>query len=132
MSTYTDEDLIHHHTSPIHPDGIHHINLFSEDNGSCSMRYKSGIVVSVTLILDAFGYVALKLLLIIELLLGNYALCVVSHWLLILYTSKWPPLRKGLPMGGIPNESSYHSRSYLSFSTLHPLRLLIFWDFQVY
>jgi hypothetical protein len=33
---------------------------FPEDNGSCSMRYKSGIVVSVTLILEAFEYVAFK------------------------------------------------------------------------
>jgi hypothetical protein len=60
MSTYTDGDPLLHHTSLIHHDGIHHINLFLEDNGSCSMRYKSSIVVSVTLILEAFEYVALK------------------------------------------------------------------------
>jgi hypothetical protein len=60
MSTYTDEDPLHHHTSPVHHDGIHHISLFPEDNGSCSMRYKTGIVVSVTLILEAFEYVSFK------------------------------------------------------------------------
>jgi hypothetical protein len=102
MSTYTDEDLLHHHTSLIHHDGIHHINLFLEDSGSCSMRYKSGIVVSVTLILEAFEYVALKLLLIIECLLGNYALCLVSPWWLTLCPSKWSPLGKGLPTGRSP------------------------------
>jgi hypothetical protein len=58
MSSYTDEDPLHHHTSSVHRDGIHHISLFPKDNGSCSMRYKSGIVVSVTLILEAFEYVA--------------------------------------------------------------------------
>jgi hypothetical protein len=66
MSTYIDEDPLHHHTSLIHHDGIHHIDFFLEDNGSCSMRPKSGIVVSVTLILEAFGYIALKFLLIIN------------------------------------------------------------------
>ena len=60
MSTYVDEDLLHYHTSLIHHDGIHHINLFLEDNESCSMRYKSGILLSVTLILEAFEYFALK------------------------------------------------------------------------
>jgi hypothetical protein len=60
MSTYTDGDPLHHHTSLVHHDGIHHITLFLEDNGSFSMRYKSGIVVSVTLILEAFEYVAFK------------------------------------------------------------------------
>jgi hypothetical protein len=114
----------------IHHDGIHHINLLLEDSGSCSMRYKSGIVVSVTLILEAFEYVALKLLLIIERLLGNYALCLVSPWWLTLCPSKWSPLGKGLLLGGLLDESSYHSRSYLSLSILHPFRPLIFWDFS--
>jgi hypothetical protein len=80
VSTYTDGDPLHHHTSLIHHDGIHHINLLPEDNGSCSMRYKSGIVVSVTLILEAFEYVALKLLLIMERLLGHYAFGLISPW----------------------------------------------------
>jgi hypothetical protein len=131
MSTYTDEDPLHHHTSLIHRDDIHHINLFHEDSGSSSMRYKSGIVVSVTLILEKFGYVALKLLLIIEHLLENYALCLVSPWWLTLCSSKWSPLGKCLSLGGLLDEPSYHSRSYLLFPTLHPFRLLIFWDFQV-
>jgi hypothetical protein len=60
MSTYTDEDPLHHHTSPDHHHVIHHINLFPEYNGSFSMRYKSGIIVSVTLILEAFEYVSFK------------------------------------------------------------------------
>jgi hypothetical protein len=60
MSTYTEEDPLHNHTSLVHHDGIHHINMFMKDNGSCSMRYKSNIVVSVTLILEAFEYVAFK------------------------------------------------------------------------
>jgi hypothetical protein len=60
MSTYTNEDPLHHHTSLVHNDGIHHIKMFREDNGSFSMRYKSGTVVSVTLILEAFEYVAFK------------------------------------------------------------------------
>jgi hypothetical protein len=113
MSSYTYEDPLHHHTFSIHRDGIHRNKLFPEDNGSCSMRYKSGIVVSVTLILEAFGYVALNLLLILERFLGNYALFLVSPWWLKLYPSKWSPLGKGFPLGGFMNESSYHSRSYL-------------------
>jgi hypothetical protein len=60
MSTYTDEDLLHHHTSLVHHDGINYIIMFLEDRGSCSMRYKSGIVVSVTSILEEFEYVAFK------------------------------------------------------------------------
>jgi hypothetical protein len=74
----------------------------------------------------------LKLLLIIERLLGNYALFHVSPWWLTLHPSKWSPLGMGFLLGGILNESLYHSRSYLSFSTLHPFHLLVFWDFQVY
>jgi hypothetical protein len=60
MSTYTDGDPLHHHTSLIQHDGIHHIKLFLEDNGSSSMSYKSGIGISVTLILEAFEYVSFK------------------------------------------------------------------------
>jgi hypothetical protein len=60
MSTYIDGDPLHHHISLVHHDGIHHIILFLEDNGSCSMRYKLGIVVSVTLILEASEYVSFK------------------------------------------------------------------------
>jgi hypothetical protein len=37
-------------------------------------------MVSVTLILEAFEYVALKLLLIMERLLGNYAFFPISPW----------------------------------------------------
>jgi hypothetical protein len=48
------------------------------------MRYKSDIVVSVTLILEAFEYVAFKFLLIIERLLGNYTIYLVSPWWLTL------------------------------------------------
>jgi hypothetical protein len=71
----------------------------------------------------------LKLLLIIERLLGNYALLPVSPWWLALCPSKWSPLGMGLLLGGPLDESSCHSRSYLSFFTLHPFHLLIFWDF---
>jgi len=60
MSTFTNKDLLHHHTSWISDDGIHHIIFLLEDDGSCSMRYKSGSVVSVTLILEAFKYVGFK------------------------------------------------------------------------
>jgi hypothetical protein len=74
----------------------------------------------------------LRLLLIIERLLGNYALCPVSPWWLTLFPSKWSPLRMGLLLGGPLDESSCHSRSYFSFFTLHPFRFLVFWDFQVY
>jgi hypothetical protein len=66
VSTYIDEDSLHQHTPLIHHDGIHHINLLLEDSGSFSMRYKSGILVSVTLILEAFEYVALNILLIVS------------------------------------------------------------------
>jgi hypothetical protein len=55
MSTCTDRDPLHHHTSL-----VHHISLLPEDDESCSMRYKSGIVVSITLILEAFECVAFK------------------------------------------------------------------------
>jgi hypothetical protein len=64
----------------IHHDGIHHFNLLREDNGSCSMRYKLGIVVSFTLILEEFKYVALNIILIIECLIGDYAYGLVSPW----------------------------------------------------
>jgi hypothetical protein len=80
VSTYTNGDSLHHHTSMIHHDGIHHIKLLLKDSGSFSMRYKSGIVVSITLILEAFEYVALKILLIIENLLIHYAFDLVSPW----------------------------------------------------
>jgi hypothetical protein len=50
MSSYTNEDPLHNHTSLVCHDGIHHISLFLEDIGSFSMSYKSSIVVSVTLI----------------------------------------------------------------------------------
>ena len=60
MSTYTDGNPLHHHASLVHHAGIHHINLFSKGNGSCSMRYKLGIVVCVTFILESFEHVAFK------------------------------------------------------------------------
>jgi hypothetical protein len=60
MSTCPDRDSIHHHIYWIHHDGINHISLLSKDDGSFSMRCKSGIVVSVTLIFEAFEYVSFK------------------------------------------------------------------------
>jgi hypothetical protein len=60
MSTYIDGYLLDHNTSLVHRDGIHHITLFPKENGSCSMRYNSSIVVSVTSVLEAFEYVAFK------------------------------------------------------------------------
>jgi hypothetical protein len=74
----------------------------------------------------------LKLLLIIERLLGNYAICPVSTWWLTLCSSKRSPLEMGLLLGGPLDESLCHSQSYLSSFTLHPFHLLIFWDFRVY
>jgi hypothetical protein len=68
----------------------------------------------------------LKLLLIIECMLGNYALCLVSPWWLTLRPSKWSPLGMGLLLGGLLDESSCHSRSYLSLFTLHPFISLSF------
>jgi hypothetical protein len=62
----------------------------------------------------------LKLLLMIELILGNYALCPVSPWWLKLWPSKWSPLGMGLLLGGPLDDSSYHSRSYLLLFILHP------------
>jgi hypothetical protein len=62
----------------------------------------------------------LKLLLIIERLLGNYGLCPVSLWWLTMLPSKWSPLGMGFLLGGLLNESSCHSQSYLPFFTLHP------------
>jgi hypothetical protein len=41
----------------------------------------------------------LKRLLIIERLLGNYALCHVSPWWLTLRPSKWSPLGMGFATG---------------------------------
>jgi hypothetical protein len=64
----------------------------------------------------------LKLLLIIERLLGNYALCPVSPWWLTLCPSKWSPLGMGVLLGGLLDESSYHSQSYLLLFTPLPLR----------
>jgi hypothetical protein len=66
-------------------------------------------VVSVTLILEVFEYVALKLLLIIERFLGNYSLFLVSPWWLTLCPSNWSPLGKGLILRSLLDESSYHS-----------------------
>jgi hypothetical protein len=62
----------------------------------------------------------LKLLLIIERLLGNYVLCPVSPWSLTLCPSKWSPLGIGLLLGGLLDESSCHSQSYLPLFTLLP------------
>jgi len=80
VSTYADGDPLHHNNSLIHHDGIHHIDLLPEDNGFFSMRYNLGIVVNVTLIIEAFEYVALKLLLIIEHMHRNYAIGLISPW----------------------------------------------------
>jgi hypothetical protein len=63
----------------------------------------------------------LKLLLIIERLLGSYALCPVSPWWLTLCPSKWSPLGMGFLLGGLLDKSSCHSRSYLSFFITSPL-----------
>jgi hypothetical protein len=60
MTNTTDIYPLQHHTSWIHHVGIHHIKSLLVDNGSRSMSYKSGIVVSVTLILESFEYVAFK------------------------------------------------------------------------
>jgi hypothetical protein len=60
VSTCTDRDPLHYHTYWIHNDGINHISLLPEEDGFFSMRYKSGIMVSVTLIFEAFEYVAFK------------------------------------------------------------------------
>jgi hypothetical protein len=73
-----------------------------------------------------------NMILSIERLLENYALFPVSPWWLTLFPSKWSPLGKGLLLGGIIDESLYHSLSYLSFFTIHPFHLLIFLDFRVY
>jgi hypothetical protein len=73
MSTYKYGGPLHHQTYLVHHDNIHHISVFPKDNVSCSMRYKSGILVSVTLILDACMF-HLKLLLIIKCVLGSYVL----------------------------------------------------------
>jgi hypothetical protein len=62
----------------------------------------------------------LKLLLIIELMLGNYALCLVSPWWLTLCPSKRSPLGMVFLLGSPLDESSYHSQSYLSLFSLHP------------
>jgi hypothetical protein len=51
----------HHHRSQVHHEGIHHISLLLEDIGSCSMRYKPGIMVSVISIFEAFEFVAFKI-----------------------------------------------------------------------
>jgi hypothetical protein len=68
----------------------------------------------------------LRLLLIVERMLGNYALCPISPWWLTLCPSKWSPLGKGLLLGVLLQESSYHSRSYLSLFTVVPFRSPIF------
>jgi hypothetical protein len=60
MTENTNKDTLYHNTYWIRLDGIHHIILLPKDNGSYSMRYKSSIVVSVTLILEEFEYVAFK------------------------------------------------------------------------
>jgi hypothetical protein len=59
-STCRDIGMPHHHISQIHHDGIHHTRLHSEGIGSCSMRYKLGIMVSFISIFEAFEYVAFK------------------------------------------------------------------------
>jgi hypothetical protein len=51
----------------------------------------------------------LNLLLIIERMLGNYALCLVSAWWLTLCPSKWSSLGMSLLLGGPLDESSYLS-----------------------
>jgi hypothetical protein len=59
-STCIDRGLAHHHRSQIHHDGLYHTNLLPEDIGSCSMRYKPSVMVSVISIFEAFKYVAFK------------------------------------------------------------------------
>jgi hypothetical protein len=63
----------------------------------------------------------LKILLIIERLLGNYSFWSISPWWLTLRPSKWSPLGMGFLLGGILDESSCHSQSCLPFFTLYPL-----------
>jgi hypothetical protein len=58
----------------------------------------------------------LKLLLIIERMLGNYALFPVSPWWLTLCPSKWSPLGMGFLLGGPLDESSCHSDHTYHFS----------------
>jgi hypothetical protein len=48
--------------------------------GSCSMQYKSSIVVGNHHNIEAFKHVLLKLLLIIKRLHGHYAFDLVSPW----------------------------------------------------
>jgi hypothetical protein len=63
----------------------------------------------------------LMLLLIIERLLGNYVICLVSPWWLTLRPSKWSPLRLGFLLGGplddsraIPDHTYHFSHFILS------------------
>jgi hypothetical protein len=68
----------------------------------------------------------LKLLLIIEHLLGSCSLFLISPWWLTLLPSKWFPLGMGLLLEGLLDESLCHSKSYLPFFTLHPFFISLY------
>jgi hypothetical protein len=85
------------------------------------------VMVSVTLIFEAFEHVANNYFLIMKHFLGNYTFFLISPWWLSLCPSKLVTLGKRVVTGWFLEGSLYHSHPYLPPSILLPLYFLIFW-----
>jgi hypothetical protein len=90
--------------------------------GLASRGKNFSLMVSVTLIFEAFKHVAKIRFLIMEHFLGNYIFCLISPWWLAWYPSKLVTLRIRVAIGGFLEGSSYHSPLILtSLHTSSPL-----------
>jgi len=69
---------LHHHSSPTTEQYPQHRPKKTAGLAPCGN--KSGIMVSVILVLEAFEHVAKNPFLIMERLLGIYTFCLVSPW----------------------------------------------------
>jgi hypothetical protein len=80
-------------TLEVDHDVIHHINWPLEDIGSCSMRYKSGIMVSVISIFEAVEFVTS--ITAFDYVTFAWTLCTLPCFALVvdLRPSKWVTLR---------------------------------------
>jgi hypothetical protein len=90
-------------TSPpqlqVHRDGIHHISWLPKDIGSCSMRCKPGIMLTVISIFEAFEFVAS--ITAFDYVRFACTLCslLILLWWLTLRPSKWVTLRDRFATG---------------------------------
>ena len=122
VSIHTNEAPHHHHTSPFVIVAFTTPTCFWRTVDLAPWGNKSSVMVSVTLILEAFEYVALNILLIMECLLGNYDFLPISPWWVSWFPSKWPPSGKGLLLG-VPLKGHHtiptHTCHFLLFLPLY-------------